>query len=68
MPADTELTQVDGTEVPAAQVPDFTIAVVSTEVLPPTAANEFPTWSDNYTVHDKVTDTKPGGFAAGDII
>jgi len=59
---------VDGTEVPAAQVPDFKIAVVSTEVMPPTAMSEFPTWSSEYTVHGEITGGRPGGFTAGDVI
>ncbi|KAJ9648776.1 hypothetical protein H2199_000689 [Coniosporium tulheliwenetii] len=62
------ITKVDGTEVPAAQVPDFKIAVVSTEVMPPTAMSDFPTWSSEYTVHGEITGGRPGGFTAGDVI
>ena len=41
-------------------VADLTITVVSAEVEPASAADEFPTWGD-FTVLTNVTEGRPGG-------
>ncbi|KAK6385189.1 hypothetical protein LTR65_009590 [Meristemomyces frigidus] len=52
----------DGTQVPAEDVADLTISVVSAEVQPACAKDEFPQWGD-FTVLTSVTQGKPGGCA-----
>ncbi|KAK0283610.1 hypothetical protein LTR35_006069 [Friedmanniomyces endolithicus] len=49
-----------GSEIPVEDVADLTITVVSAEVEPASAADEFPTWGD-FTVLTNVTEGRPGG-------
>ncbi len=62
------LFQADGTDVPRDQVPDLKVSVVSAEVTLPTAMDELPVWSDDYTVHVDITDGRPGGHGTDDDV
>ncbi|KAK3069943.1 hypothetical protein LTR53_011321 [Teratosphaeriaceae sp. CCFEE 6253] len=52
--------QFDGAQIPLTSIGDFTITVVSAEVEPASASDQFPTWGD-YTVLSDVTQGKLGG-------
>ncbi|KAK0868258.1 hypothetical protein LTR87_014249 [Friedmanniomyces endolithicus] len=49
-----------GSEIPVEDVADLSITVVSAEVEPASAADEFPIWGD-FTVLTNVTEGRPGG-------
>jgi len=54
--------QFDGSQVPPEDVADLTITVVSAEVEPASAQDQFPQWS-NFTELTSITQGKPGGSA-----
>lgn len=49
-----------GTEVPAEDVADLTVTVVTAQVKPAASADEFPQWSD-FVQLTHITQGKPGG-------
>jgi tyrosinase len=50
----------DGTQIPAEDVADLTVTVVTAQVKPAVSADEFPTWS-NFVKLTHITQGKPGG-------
>jgi tyrosinase len=58
----------DGTVVDPLQVPDFSIAVVSSEVQPAKSLTEFPKWVGGLIVHTDVTRGRPGGVCNEDEV
>lgn len=52
--------QMDGTTVDANDVADLAVTVVSAQVQPPAAENQFPSWH-NFTELTSITYGRPGG-------
>lgn len=50
----------DGTEVPAEDVADLIVTVVTAQAKPASSADQFPQWSD-FTKLTRITQGKPGG-------
>ena len=50
----------DGSEIPAEDVADLTVTVVTAQVKPAACSDEFPQWSD-FVPLNSVTQGKPGG-------
>ena len=50
----------DGTEVPAEDVADLSVTVITAQVKPAASADQFPQWSD-FTKLTRITQGKPGG-------
>ncbi len=53
----------DGTQVPAEDVADLTITVITAMVQPAASIDQFPRWS-NYTELTNITQSKVGGYSA----
>ena len=54
------ISQFDGSDVPAENVADLKITVVSAQVKPAASDDQFPQWSD-FTELTRITRGKPGG-------
>ena len=50
----------DGTQIPAEDVADLTVTVVTAQVKPAASEDEFPEWSD-FVKLTHITQGKPGG-------
>ena len=50
----------DGSEIPAEDVADLTVTVVTAQVKPAASVDEFPQWSD-FVPLNSITQGKPGG-------
>ncbi|KAI9810350.1 MAG: hypothetical protein M1827_006317 [Pycnora praestabilis] len=64
------VTMLNGMSIPLTSLPTLKVSVVSSEVSPPTpnnVATDFPTWGA-FTVHESVTNGKPGGHCIGDPV
>lgn len=51
---------MDGSEVPAEEVPGLSLTVVTAEVQPASAPDDFPQWG-SFSVLANITEGKPGG-------
>lgn len=54
---------VDGTTLPADQVPGLTVSVASSILTQASSNSEFPKWGP-FSVHTSITDSRPGGLPA----
>lgn len=52
--------QMDGSEVPRAQVPSLKVSVISNEVTVPSSHDELPHFSEHVTVHADATIARNG--------
>lgn len=58
--------QANGCVVPANEVPGLKVGVVSADVAPATAVDDFPVWG-SFTSHPQITENLAGGLCPNDL-